>query len=79
MTKFAKEEKFSNEENTRDSPEQINDHLDMKNKNYSEKIFSSFSEIIEPRNKYLNNHIIDYLNINSLRNKIISLREIQEL
>ena len=76
MAKFAKEEKFSNEENTRDSSEQTNDHLDMKNKNYSGKIFSSLSEIIEPRNKYLNNHIIDYLNINSLRNKIISLREI---
>ena len=79
MAKCAKEEKFSNQENTRDSSEQTNDHLDMKNKNYSGKIFSSLSEIIEPRNKYLNNHIIDYLNINSLRNKIISLREIQEL
>ena len=64
------------EENTRDSSEQGNDYLDMKNKNYSEKTFSSVSGLIELRNKYPNNSTIGYLNINSLRNKIIDLREI---
>ena len=48
----------------------------MKNKSYSKKTFSSVSELIELRNKYLNNPVIGYLNINSLRNKIIDLREI---
>ena len=45
-------------------------------KNFSKKTFSSISELIELRNKYLNNPIIGYLNINSLRNKLIDLREI---
>ena len=66
----------NNEENTTDSSEQGNDYLDMKNKNYSEKTFSSVSGLIELRNKYPNNSTIGYLNINSLRNKIIDLREI---
>ena len=66
----------NNEENTSNSSEQGNDHLDMKNKSYSKKTFSSVSELIELRNKYLNNPVIGYLNINSLRNKIIDLREI---
>ena len=48
----------------------------MKNKNYSEKTFSSVSGLIELRKKYPNNSTIGYLNINSLRNKIIDLREI---
>ena len=66
----------NNEENKRDSSEQGNDHLDLKNKNYSKKTFSSVSELIELRNKYPNKPIIGYLNINSLRNKIVDLREI---
>ena len=48
-----------------------NDHLDIQN-----KIYSNVYELIELRNNYLNNPIIGYLNINSLRNKIIGLREI---
>ena len=48
----------------------------MKKKSYSKETFSSISELIELRNKYMNNPIIGYLNINSLRNKIIDLREI---
>ena len=67
-----------NEENTTDSSEQGNDYFDMKNKNYSNIFFSTFSsvsELIELRNKYPKNPIIVYLNINSLRNKIIDLRE----
>ena len=70
----------NNEENTRYSSEQGNDNLDMKNKNYSKKNFSSASELIELRNKYPNNPIIrlfiGYLNINSLRNKVIEIREV---
>ena len=66
---------LNNKENTRDSSEQRNDHLDMKSKSYSKKNFSSFSELIELRNKYPNNPSIGYLNINILRNKIIDLRE----
>ena len=68
----------NNEENTTDSSEQGNDYLDMKNKNYSNiffNTFSSISELIELRNKYPKSPIIVYLNINSLRNKIIDLRE----
>ena len=67
-----------NEENTTDSSEQGNDYFDMKNKNYSNIFFSTFSsvsELIELRNKYPKNPITVYLNINSLRNKIIDLRE----
>ena len=45
-------------------------------KNFSEKTFSSISELTELRNKYLNNPVMGYLNINSLRNKLIDLREI---
>ena len=63
----------NNEENTRDLSEEGNDYLD---KSYSRKTFSSISKLIELRNKYPNNPIIGYLNINSLRNKIIDLREI---
>ena len=48
----------------------------MKNKNYSKNTFSSVSDLIELRNKYPYNPIIGYLNINSLRNKTIDLREI---
>ena len=59
-----------------DSSEQGNDHLDMKNKGYKKKIFSSISELIELRNKYPFDPIIGYLNINSLRNKTIYLREV---
>ena len=66
----------NNGENTWDSSEQENDHLDMKNKSYSKKCFSSVSELIELRNKYPNNPIISYLNINALTNKIIDIREI---
>ena len=66
-----------NEENDRVSLEQGNDHLDLKNKNYRKKTFSSVSDLTELRNKYLNNPIIGYLNINSLRNKIIDLQEIR--
>ena len=68
----------NNEENTTDSSEQGNDYLDMKNKNYSNiffNTFSSISELIELRNKCPKSPIIVYLNINSLRNKIIDLRE----
>ena len=36
----------------------------------------SIDELIDIRYPYPKNHIIGYLNINSLRNKIISLREI---
>ena len=66
----------NNEENTRDSSEQRNDHLGIKNENYSKKTFSRVSDLIELRNKYPNNPIIGYLNINSLRNKTIDLRKI---
>ena len=65
------------EENTGGSSERGNGHLDLKNKNYSKKTFSSVSELIELRNKYLNNLIKGYcyLIINSLRSKIVDLRE----
>ena len=40
-------------------------------------LFSSgFEAIRENRLKYVNNPLIGYLNINSLRNKIVHLREI---
>ena len=64
------------EENTRYLSEQGNDHLEMKNKNYSKKTFSSVSKLIELKNKYPNKPIIGYLNINWLTNKIIDLQEI---
>ena len=48
----------NNEENTRDSSEQRFDYLDMKNKSYSKKTFSSISEVIELKVKYPNNPII---------------------
>ena len=67
---------LNNEENGRDSSERRNHHLDMENKSYSKKTFSSTLELIELRNKYPNNPIIGYLNINLLRNKIIDFREI---
>ena len=35
-------------------------------------------ELIRLRNKYTNNPVITYLNINSLRNKIYDLREIMQ-
>ena len=37
---------------------------------------SGFEAIRENRPKYANNSLIGYLNINSLRNKIVDLREI---
>ena len=67
---------LNNEESGRDSSERRNHHLDMENKSYSKKTFSSTLELIELRNKYPNNPIIGYLNINLLRNKIIDFREI---
>ena len=39
-------------------------------------ISSGFEAIRENRLKYVNNPLIGYLNINSLRNKIVDLREI---
>ena len=48
----------------------------MKNKSYSKKTFSRVSGLIELRNKYPNNPVKSYLNVNPLRNKIIGLREI---
>ena len=63
------------EGNTRGSSKKGNHHLDTKNKNCSKKNFSSVSELIELRNKHPNNPIIGYLNMNSLKNKIMGLRE----
>ena len=51
----------NNEENSRDSSEQRNDHLDVKNK--------SVTELNELRNKYPNKPNLNYLNINPLRKK----------
>ena len=39
-------------------------------------ISSGFEAVRENRLKYVNNPLIGYLNINSLRNKIVDLREI---
>ena len=39
-------------------------------------ISSGFEAVRENRLKYVNNSLIGYLNINSLRNKIVDLREI---
>ena len=39
-------------------------------------VSAGFEALRENRLKYVNNPLIDYLNINSLRNKIVDLREI---
>ena len=39
-------------------------------------VSSEFEAIRENRLKYVNNPLIVYLNVNSLRNKIVDLREI---
>ena len=48
----------------------------MQNNSYSKETFPSVSELIKLRNKYPNNPIISYLNLNSLRNNITNLGEI---
>ena len=44
----------------------------MKSNSYSKETFSSVTEFIKLKNKYPNNPIISYLNLNSLRNNNIT-------
>lgn len=58
------------------SSEQENDCLEIRENLVSQIKLSGIPELIDLRNKYPYNPIIGYLNINSLRNKIIDLREV---